>query len=737
MTELPALLDPVSSALPDLMSEVFVGRQDELAIARALVERPPSITIVEGEAGVGKTRLVNEILRADFARKARVLVGHCQSFQEPFPLGPFVQALRALGGEPTTFARNPLAGALRPLLPEIAEELPPRPEPFPDPAEERHRVFRAVIDVLDSLGRSVIVLEDLHWADESTSELLSFLLTQFPADLSVLATLRAEEARDSTDVQETLSRIPPSVRSVRLSLQPLSPVEVGELIEGILGVQSVSDEFAGHLHERTSGLPFAVEEVLKDLHVRGRIRQEDGRWFRTSLDEMGVPTAIRDSIVGRLRLLPRVSRAIVEAAAILSEPADEGLLARVAGLIDGDDPAGLEGIVESAIRPVLDNGLLQELAPGLYGCRHALARQAIEEDLTTGRRRRLHLRAARSLEHMDEPPVARLAEHYRFAGGHIREWARYALAAAERAASSGDPAGAVAFIEPVLTCGDLEDHDSIELGLRLGSWALDGMAHARAIPIIRALLEEVSMDSEAEGELRWMLGRLLAQSGDLFAARAEYLAAVPHLDDRPDLAARTMSGLALPTGLAVDSVVELREWSDRAIRAAERCDDEVLRLATLGDRAHLLILLGDREGWEIAERFPADAASSACRRELVRGWLNIYGAAHESGHLRSAQTFLKRSVDAAAAAGYERFREAGEMASLELDWAMGRWKDLEQLVDRISEADLAYANASVVARVLAGAFLTARGRLAEATKLLRPNLESWLASGNLAESVAA
>ena len=168
----PAL---AGAQLGRLTSPVLVGRERELGLLLEAVAEPPAVALVEGEAGVGKTRLVGEVLVAPELRERSTLIGFCQPFREPLPFGPMIEALR--GVQNLSMAQEPgaIAGALRPLLPELSGQLPPPLAPLGDARAERHRIFRAIVEVLRALGPTICVLEDLHWSDEGTGDLLRFL----------------------------------------------------------------------------------------------------------------------------------------------------------------------------------------------------------------------------------------------------------------------------------------------------------------------------------------------------------------------------------------------------------------------------------------------------------------------------------------------------------------------------------------------------------------------------------
>jgi predicted ATPase len=180
-----------------LSSPVLVGRTEELESVLRAASDSPALIVVEGEAGVGKTRLVEELLDAPELEDSGRYVGDCQSLVEPFPLGPVLEALRH--ARPERKRLGPITGVLRPLLPELAPFLPESPEPLTERLAERHRLFRALRELLDALGRSVVVLEDLHWADEQTSEFLRFLGPQLPPELTLVCTWKRTGTTPSGD----------------------------------------------------------------------------------------------------------------------------------------------------------------------------------------------------------------------------------------------------------------------------------------------------------------------------------------------------------------------------------------------------------------------------------------------------------------------------------------------------------------------------------------------------------
>ncbi|MBF8186825.1 AAA family ATPase [Nonomuraea sp. K274] len=686
------------------LSDVLIGRRSELALLRAIVAAPPSLALIEGEAGIGKSRLVGELLATTELAGARRLVGQCEQLQEPLPLSPLLDAFRLAAGE---LARsrplNPVTGALAPLLPEIAGHLPPPPPPLPDQRAERHRVFRAAVALLDHLSPLVLVLEDVHWADGGTHDFLAYLAAHQPRDLSVILTVRTEAGR--LPIREAFARAPSGpARSVGLT--PLSPPDVEELARGVLKTD-LPGAFAALLYEKTGGIPFVVEEVLRTLLERLPAGEIPGR--PDVLAGLAVPTVLRDVVLQRLSSLDAPAREILCAAAVIGMTPDDRVLAEVTGR-DAAEIAGALGRAQAV-------GLLHEEG-GHCHFRHALARQIVYESMAVSGRRWLHLKTARALESGAGPrPVARLAHHYRHAG-HTTEFVDNAEAAADTALSHGNDATAARFLLQALEIDELPGETRVRLAVKLGRSAVDGLAHAEAVPILERLLATEPLPSDRRGELRFALGRLLRQHGEARAGHLQIEQAIDDLADQPALLGRALAVLAAPETVVDRHVSEHAIRCDQAEEAARRSGDHDVAIAVRIARASLLLEQGDPESERLIDELLRDDRLRAVPRERARACLNWAQGALHVGHLRRAEALLAEGREAADQVGYLRVVEVVELVTAAADRAAGRWEGLEERVRRLGGTASMFAAASQDSRLLHGALLAATGPAEEAIAIL-------------------
>ncbi|MFJ8059912.1 AAA family ATPase [Streptomyces sp. NPDC096142] len=368
------------------VSPVFVGRADELdtlndALARAAAGEPQAL-LLSGEAGVGKTRLVEEFATAACRQGAVIALGGCVEIgADGLPFAPFSTALRALRRalpDELTAAASGQEEELARLLPELAET-PTLQRTRGHDEEGMARLFELTARLLERVAadRTVVVaLEDLHWSDASTRHLLAYLFrTLRTGRLLVLATYRADDIHRRHPLRPLLAELD-RLRTVRrIELSRFNRHEVGRQIAGIRAAEPDPAQ-VDEIFERSDGNAFFVEELAVAAH--------DG--CRSSLTD-----SLRDLLLVRVESLPESAQRVARIVAEGGSTVEYRLLAAVARLAEDD-------LIE-ALRAAVGANILQA-APGDdgYRFRHSLVREAVGDDLLPGERSRINRRYAEVLE---------------------------------------------------------------------------------------------------------------------------------------------------------------------------------------------------------------------------------------------------------------------------------------------------------------------------------------------------
>jgi DNA-binding CsgD family transcriptional regulator len=684
-------------------SPLLIGRSAELSRVVATVSALPAVVVVEGEAGIGKTRLLGELRALPKVRSLRFVVGGCRLVREPFPLGPVVDALRGRARDIDTEQLSPVAGALRPLLPELVDVLPPVPEPLDDRVAERHRVYRGLADVLATLQPAVLVLEDVHWADLQTVEFVRYLLADPLPGLAVVLTFRGEEV--DPEVRAVTARLAASVSHCHVVLEPLDPAQTGAMAAAILDLDGVSEAFAAYLCERASGLPFAIEELLAVLRARGSLVRRSGSWARKALDELAVPAGIRDSVVERVSRMSPHARSVVEAVATLQEPMPLDVVVETCGV-----PSNR---AVSALEEAMASGLLGEQDEAV-GFRHILAAQAVYESLVLPRRRELHSRAASAVEAVHPVPLGQLAHHLRHAG-RVEEWAVGAERAADQALELGHEDEAVRLLDDVLRTATLEPDYHGRLAVKLSRAALEAGRSADVIQLVTDVLDDVQLASTVRGELRFWLAMLTHSAGqDPVRPHQLWSAAVEDLSDRPDLRAWAMVNLGMPIvpGMALS---EHLGWLHEARRTLPQVDDPELEVFLLGKTAMMLIAVGDPEWRGLVDRFENLTDGMPRSRLQVSAYHSAGRDACCAGQHELSERLLTTALKGAAACASPRPALYVRSAQVLLNYCSGKWAGLDDevplVLDELSGGVSPFHNDAFVA---AGCLALARGSFDEA-----------------------
>ncbi|HKR99642.1 MAG TPA: AAA family ATPase, partial [Candidatus Dormibacteraeota bacterium] len=357
------------------VSPVMIGRDSELArLEDALLvtlRGQSRVIVLSGEAGVGKSRLVAELRRRARSTGCAAIVGECPETDLALPYLPFVEAIGNMlsGGADVAEIRTALGTDSAPLsrvLPVLGDG-----ESFTSSSSplDKLRLFEAMVTLLRVLaakskaGALLLALEDVHWIDRSTQELLDYLTRRLSGlHALVVVTHRALDRQHS--LQPTLQRWRRAGLSETIPLLPLAVDEVATMIAAIRDLDEPPAELAKVLHARSEGNPFAVEEMLREAASSGGIETRDGRWDAAALATMPPPRAIADSIMVRVERLPDETVAMLRAAAAFGRSFDASLLQRV---LQSSDAA-----LATTLRAALHAELLEEDAQHIdaYRFRH-------------------------------------------------------------------------------------------------------------------------------------------------------------------------------------------------------------------------------------------------------------------------------------------------------------------------------------------------------------------------------
>ncbi len=442
------------------------------------------IVMIAGEPGVGKTRLVSELARTAHAEGALVLLGRADEHVDA-PYGPWREAMRSLvrslPDDVIAEHLDDFGGEVSRLVPELARRVDDlSPPASTDPDTERLLLFEAVGGLLAATSKRVpvlLVLDDLHWSDRSTLQLLLHVLrSDRPIALLVLATYRDTDVDRAHPLASALADLRRLRHAERISLSGLDGDGIASLLEQA-GGHDLDDEgraFAATLWRETEGNPFFVGEVLRHLIESGGLVQVDGRWRPSAtLDEAGLPEGVREVIGRRLADLPDDTNHTLGAASVLGREFDVGLLSAITD----------QSIDETldALAAAEHARLIGEVAgrPGRFSFSHALVRATLIDELGTNRRVRLHRAAGLALEATGSASLGELAHHFGEAAimGETERAVQYAREAAEQALELAALDDALVFIRRALQVaelGDVGDATLARLHLVLGR-ALDAV----------------------------------------------------------------------------------------------------------------------------------------------------------------------------------------------------------------------------------------------------------------------
>ena len=714
-------------------SPEFIGRRHELETLDDVVVKAATgdtvVALVGGDAGMGKTRLVDEVESLARERGTLVLEGGCVSIGsgEGLPFAPIVEALRRL---PAVVAAGEIDGIhdiselrssettdLGRLIPELGAGSPD-PDVFDRPAWVQARIFEGLLALLRTLGERrpvLLVVEDMHWSDSSTRDVLSFLARNAQGErLAVIGTYRTDELNRRHPLRPWLSEMERLPRVLRIEIGRFGRTELDSQISAILGHRPTV-ALLDAIERRAEGNPFFVEELLA-----------------SSSSNPGdvLPPTLRDVLMARVTALSEDAQRILGVAAVAGRSVRGELLAQVAGSEETAIEGGLREALAAQILAIDAHG-----QPDTYRFRHALLAEVVYDDLLPSERRRLHAAYAMALDAapisagaMGASQLATLAHHATAAHENVRALRAW-VAAARAAVRAHAFAEARQAYERAIELWDAvpaddrpTDADAAALFYEGALAAMTSGRNQQAVDLARAAVQRLDPDVDLE---RWAAAnerysRVIWGAGEMdvalamLEATADRLAA---LEDSPTRA-RVLATIAGSYMLRGDhpQAIEAAKKAIDAARATGGLMSDGPALNTLG----VSTALSGRcsEGLPVLRQSFELAKASDDVDEMGRGYANlgsvllICGAAEES--LRVALDGVTWARTVGASRGFGRFIAANAVdAAVQL----GRWDDAQDIVDEYLIGDPEGVNRLSTAVVL-GMLYARRGRFEEAERVL-------------------
>ena len=694
LTTASALLDtaPDSQAFPSGVNYPLVDRSAEWSTLMDVyngISADGHMIILEGEAGIGKTRLAEEFLA--YARGANIIVAQCYEGETHLAFGPVVAGLRAAiarkgSGRWLEDIPAPWLSEASRLLPELLTLRRGLPAPLPlDSPGAQSRFFEGLRQVLFAVCKGtqpgIIFFDDVHWADGATLDLLSYLVRRLrDQPVCLLVTWRSKRVSNDPRLNQLQNEALRAGKATVISLSRLSLSDVRELVQAI--TPALSRDLVERLYQETEGLPFFLVEYLKAI-TSGVLSAESEDW--------SPPGGVRDLIASRLGTASETGRQLLSTAAVIGRSFDFDTLREVSGRSEEETVTALEELIAQ--------GLVEEMRGGTgeqalnYDFSHERLRALVNEETSLARRRLLHRRVAETLVgHMRENRsnavlAGQIAYHYQMAGSEAVA-AEYYKQAGERARSLYANAEALAHLRMALALGHPDAaalHESIgDLYTLLGEYgnALKSYETAAALcapPALAGVEHKIGNVYERRGEwdqaeshLEAALAAIGSSAGERARVYADWSLAAYHrgrIDQAMNLAQQTLAqaeaahdihALAQAhniLGILASKQQKLEEAQhhlEQSLALAEELDDLSVRVAALNNLALVCRSSGAIErAIELTEEALALCVSQGDRHREAALQNNLADLFHAAGDSEAAMSHLKQSVSIYAEIGVE------------------------------------------------------------------------------------
>jgi DNA-binding CsgD family transcriptional regulator len=666
----------------------LVGRSAELARLRALLDDAASgavAALVGGDAGVGKSRLVSEATSLAAGQGFTVLCGQCAEIGDSVPYLPFADAIRT--ASPEVEAAVKARPVLARLLPDGGEGGHPETDRA---ALTRQQMFGTVLGLLAELAAHapvLLVLEDLHWADASTRDLLTFLLRMLHGErVAIIGTYRTDDLHRRHPLRPMLADLRRLPSVVSLQLGPLSPSALTELLFSIATAPGqLSAATVNQIVASSEGNAYYAEELLAALSDTA-----DGTGNAPAL-----PSGLAALLMSRVERLSDAAQQVLRAAAVAGRRSGDDLVRAASGLPDA--------AYDEAVREAVANQLLVPDGADGYAFRHALLREAVYSDLLPGERTRLHGQLAALLS--DVPGAAAELAHHSLASHDVPGAFAASIRAGDEARRLGAPAEAHRHYDRALSLWDRVDDAAAIAGVSRGRLGVQsaGAAFAagdvpRAVHLLRRLWQAladpesgITAGDEDPELMRSHIGERLAYfllESEIADAPAEALRVAAETvrqtpsDSQTWYLARAMSTYSLALLVSGDDAAA-REWAQQARDAT---DGEARWVAA--EALLTLGMLSSREGdSDAASRMFAAALEQAEGTRMLQVELRATYLLAEQYQVRGE---LAEAARTAQQGGHRADSEGLGLAPYGMDlrhlqfqarFLLGEWDEAQRLAD--------------------------------------------------------
>ena len=680
----------ILASMASTTSPVFVGRSEEFGRLLSVLTRAeqgrPAVALVAGDAGVGKTRLLAELAGHAEGKGACVLVGGCMEVGDlGLPYVPFVDAFRDIGARP---GESELAGRLAAIVPGLGLLLPRTgngrgPALLPGDGFERVQLFGGVLSLLvglSELAPLLLVIEDLHWADRSTRDLVAFLIRTLRAGrIALVASYRSDDLHRRHPLRPLLAELLRVPDLERIDLPPFTRAELAEHLDALAG-EGVPPAAVDRILARSEGNAFFAEALVAAGAARA---------------EVALPDALADVLLGRVEALSDLAQELLKVAAVAGRRVGHQLLVAAAGLPEPELERGLREAIAGQI-------LVADPAAETYGFRHALLQEVVYGDLLPGERTRLHATYARLLAKANDGGSAAELAYHALASHDLPGALAAGVRAAADAMAMSAPAEAFRHLDHAYELWDqvpdaatVAGMDRVELLLRAAEAASYSGEFRHAVKLAQEAVAasdaganppEAALANERLGE--YLLESHSAdESHDLMLAACRRAVELVPADPPTPLRARVAAQLGRAL-MHLHEHDEARRWCDEALAVARVAGSAV-------DEARALInlaLLAERhDDTERARSLLNDArrraAAAGDRVVELRAQYNLGGLAYDVGDLAAACSAYDEAVTLAERSGlsWSGFgADAGVLRCIAY-YSVGAWDKAERLATAVDD----------------------------------------------------